>query len=89
MLHGPAGRPHAGEQKELRGDARRRQHAGHRLKGQDFLGGGIGIEVHREGLDQHGPVGAGQPLDPGIGLLDTAALQPDPDRTIQPAGEHR
>ena len=61
----------------------------------DLFGRGIGIEIDREGLDQRWAIRPSQGVEPGMGIADPAALEPDPDRPVQPAGhggelvEHR
>ena len=48
---------------------------------------GVGIEVDCEGFDEAGAIGAGQRVQPGLRVGEPAALQPDPDGAIQPAGQ--
>jgi hypothetical protein len=81
----PPRRPLLGEDEKLGGTLGRGEDAGHCLKGHDFFRRGIGIEVNREGLDQRRAVGTSQRLDPGMGVAQAPALEPDPHRAIEPA----
>jgi hypothetical protein len=82
---GPPGRALAGEDEELGGAFCGSEDAGHRLKGHDFFGRGVGIEVDGERFDQRWAVGTSQRLEPRVGVAQPPALQPNPDGAIEPA----
>ena len=89
VLGGPPCGPLLGQQKQLGRAFGRGQHSGHRLERHHLLGRRVGIEVDGQRLDQRRPIGPRQRVQPGMRIGDTAVLQPNPYRAIQPAGHRR
>ena len=85
-LDRPAARSLSGQEKQLCGEGRGGKRTGHRLEPLAFRLRSIRIEAHRQGLDQGRTVRPLQRVQPGVPRSHLPAGQPDPHRSIQPAG---
>lgn len=83
----PSRRTLLGEHEQLGGTLGRREYPGHCLKGHDFLGRGVRIEIDGERLDQGRTVGAGKGLQPRMGVAQAPAFEPHANGSIEPAGD--
>jgi hypothetical protein len=89
FLQRPASRTSFEKKEQFRGEGSGGQRTSHCLKGFALGGRGIGVEADREGFNQGRSVGSLERVKPGVALTDLSTGQPDPDRTIQPAGAFR